>query len=93
MLGSGARAYKALLLLRSLNSAASFLFHQHLLERDAQEALRSILRSGGRGVQGSRSNTKELSGGKLFQCRCQAEQTCGTRHESVKGDNATGARS
>lgn len=44
------------------------------------------------GVHGSRSNTKELSG-KLCQWRCQAEQTCDIRFESVKGDNATGARS
>lgn len=44
------------------------------------------------GAQGSRNNTKELSG-KVFQWRRQAEQTCDTRCESVKGGNTTGAGS
>lgn len=44
------------------------------------------------GVQGSRSNMKELNG-KLFSGDAGLNRSCDTRCESVRGDNAMGAGS
>lgn len=59
-----------------------------LLETNAQEMLTSILCSGGRRVQSSRSNTKELSGGKIFRGDARLNRPETQDCESVKGDDA-----